>query len=177
MKMRKTFFLVLMGFLMASFIANAEIIEVGITAGILDILTISFNDASTWDWWILFEGRDSTTISWDGTEHTLGPAEDDSDVYLESAIYTLRVESSTTWDLMITMPTALQTVDGYSAPLSWQFGTSATLAGTEYTSGSLIQKNIANGNYTWYMRFRIAYHWGMAPGEYLGKGSIVAVML
>ena len=177
MKMRKVFFLVLICFLMASLIAEAQIIEVGITAGFFDTLELSFNDASALDWWVMFKGKDSTTISWDGIGQMPGATEGAPDAYLVSSIYALQVQSSTSWDLTITMPAALTTVDNYSSPLTWQFSTSSTLAGADYISGSITRKGLSYGNYTWYLRFRIAYHLGIAPGDYQGTGSIVAAML
>lgn len=176
--MRKVFLFVLICFLIAFLIAEAQIITVGITADILSYLDLRFNDALVFDWYVL-KGEAAATISWDGTEQMLAERAGDANAYLESGIYSLQVRSSSPWDLTITMPAYLETATGHSAPLTWQFGESPNLEGTDYSTGSIIRKGL-NGDfplkvYTWYLRFRIPYYWGIAPGDYQGTGSIVAI--
>jgi len=179
--MRKVFFLVLICFLMASLIAKAQIITVGVTADILSYLELHFNDVSVFDWWFFSGNEAATTIAWDGDEQELAETTGGPDSFLESSIYVLQVRSSSTWDLTVTMPDNLETDDGFSVPLTWQFGENSTLEGVSYSSGSISQKGLNGGfpleEYTRYLRFRIPYYWGMAPGEYRGTGSIVAVYI
>jgi hypothetical protein len=173
--LRKVFFIVAIMVSVISCAAYAATINVDLIARVPGILLVSFNDVTGVD----FLGTavdNNTTIEW--ADITAQPT-DDTETYVETSIYTLKVRSTEPWDLTITGDDVLTNEDGKTIDLEWQYGDTATLAGVSYSTDinvALVDQpaTIDTGAYTKYIRFRIPYHWGVYPGTYTGSVSIEA---